>query len=281
MPIAEQLTPDEDLMEQTAMAQAFAKVGIAETAADRAMHLAMMAWGRYQKSSDGSARREYVMDGLRGEMTFALVEAWDRNALGQAIGQLLNKAREEIARQRPKRDAAEAAGGGHVKLGTQLMNAPATTPGVKPADDRGQAERDAQISPAPVVTQFRDAGASRQSDPASPPPTSRLWPPGRSNLTVLADKQAAAAVARVSVELRLSKLDTVFIGDKKIGDCTVGEVKLWAAKRVVDGRNARRDARFANALTANMPDGAVIRHHWQNPTEVDKIYANAEVEHAA
>jgi hypothetical protein len=88
----------------------------------------------------------------------------------------------------------------------------------------------------------------------------------------------AAVLERTAV--KLSRLDTVYIYGKRIGDCTVGEVKAWADQRETEMREAGRDVRFARSLVANLDSGARIRDWWGGPreAEVDEIYNTAEGE---
>ena len=132
------------------------------------------------------------------------------------------------------------------------------------------------IHPENTRSHKPSVGANRPAGTANP----RLLPPVAPNLTVLSDKQAAAMAVRLQVEARLCRLDTVKIDGKPIGDCTVGEVKTWAARRQTEQRAAGRDARFALALVANLPSHAVIRQ-WVKPAEADNSYDRAEAEYAA
>jgi hypothetical protein len=80
----------------------------------------------------------------------------------------------------------------------------------------------------------------------------------------------------------LGVVDIVLIDGKPIGDCSVSEVRAWAARRDADRRAAGRDVQFALNLVANLPAGTVIREHWAPMlNDVDKMYDRAEAEHAA
>lgn len=156
-----------------------------------------------------------------------------------------------------KKDAAKAAGGGHGCCDTQKRSAPAA-----PQDATPQAER--------------------QSEGASTATTSTCLSPPRSNLTALADKQAARARTSAAVQVKLTRLDTVMVDGKPIGDCTVAEVRAWAARREADKRAAGRDAQFALNLVANLQGDVVIRQHWAPMlNDVDQMYDRAEADHAA
>jgi hypothetical protein len=74
----------------------------------------------------------------------------------------------------------------------------------------------------------------------------------------------------------LSKLDTVLVYGRPIGDCTVADVKVWADQREAEGREAIRDVRFARSLIANLAGNERIRDWWKQPEEVDQIYALSE-----
>jgi hypothetical protein len=258
----------------TAMGAALAKADlIPSLPAERLLQLAIDAWGKYPR--DASDRRQYVTDALRIEMTYSLVEQWDRSILGMAVGKLLNTADRTIKSQRPKQDTVQAVGGGQHTLDTQGEGAPATPSrdDVRPQADRRSEPASAALSPmkrmpaapnTPWVAQEKIRTHEQQAA-----------------LKVMSDKQTARMEARFQVETRLNRLDMVKIGDKSIGDCTAGEVRLWAAQRQSDMRSAGRDWRFAMVLTANLSSGAVIRHMWQNVYEIEEIYTRAEAEYAA
>ena len=279
---------------ETAMGAAFAKANlVTPPPAERLMHVAVDAWGKHP--ADTAARRQYVTDALCIEMTYSLIDGWDRSVLGQAIGKLLNDAEKAIKAQRPKQDTAKAVGGGQAHHDTQKVVAPAASfrkpdTGAEPVGG-GHERHDTHQACAPA-TPFRDHArpqAERGSEPASTAPTPIATPPARSNLTILADKQAQLKIladkqqarSLASVAIRLSRLDTVLVAGKPIGDCTVAEVRAWAGDRKKSMLEAGRDMRFALSLVSTLPSGAIIRDYYKNGAEVDAIYARAEAEHAA
>ena len=231
----------------TALAEAFIAAGWREPN-DRLLQIALDAWGKCPGESMGGARRDFVVQRLQGEMTFALLTAWQPQAIPQMVGWLLNQARDAI---RNERDAVQTAGRGHSSVETHIAAAPAPDAG----------------------TSLRGERASEVAKPTASSPSA--------SITTLADKQAARAARSVEVARKLTRLDTVLVYGKPIGDCTVAEVKSWATQRQTEAREAARDARFALALIANLPAGATIRDYWRDGAEVDTIYDRAEAEHAA
>lgn len=269
-------------MSETALAAAFERAGY-KPPADLLMQYAIDAWARYPGPNMGGARRGLVIERLKGDMTFALLSKFMPKAVPEAIGMLLNEAELAIEEQRPAktRDAGKPAGRGQAGNATHHSAAPANPSGVKPADDRGHSGVSTHRSAAPVVTPSRDAGEIRRSEAAISKTNTNTSPPPASNLKALADKQAARAAQRLQAEVRLSRLDTVLIDGRPIGDCTVAEVRTWADTRLSEARSAARDARFAMVLIANLPSNAVIREWWKGPAEVDAIYDAAGAEHAS
>ena len=272
----------------TAMGAALAKANLVPNPpAERLMQVAVDAWKKYQ--ADAAARRQYVTDALCIEMTYSLIYGWDRSVLGQAIGKLLNDAEKAIKAQRPKPDTAKAVGGGQSLGDTHTQSAPAAS-SLKPdtGDEPvggGHGKLDTQSFNAPA-TPFRDHArpqAERGSEPAKSETTPRPAAPARSNLTILADKQAqlkilsdkqaARGAASVALAIRLSRLDTMVINGCKIGDLTPEEANAWAGSR-------ERDIRFIRLLTANLPPNRPIREFIRGD-EADALYQRAEAENAA
>jgi hypothetical protein len=266
-------------MPDTAMAVAFTEAGYTEPE-QRLTRIAIEAWGKWPQQAGAGARRQFVQSKL-DPLTLVLFHEWQPNALIMAIGQLLNRTKQEIADEAFEQNAAKAAGSRPHTFETHTPNAQANPPGEQPADDGGRGNSDAHGLHASVVTPSTDADANRRSGAASvatePTPAS----PPAANLTELADKHATRAAQRLQIEQRLSRLDTVMIDGKPIGDCTVAEVRDWATRRGQDARDATRDARFALSLVANLPSNAVIRDWWKRGEEVDEIYQRAEISHAA
>lgn len=133
---------------------------------------------------------------------------------------------------------------------------------MRPREVGGQKQIDSRSSYAPSRTD-QHAGGHRKLDNQYSHAPSR------------AGQDAVAAVVRRSL------LDTIKINGMPIGDCTVGDVKLWATKRQNDAREATRDVRFALELAANLPSNEIIRDWWKNPAEIEELYRRAEEENAA
>lgn len=273
-------------MPDTALAIAFAEAGYQDPW-DELFAVAVDAWRKYPGEKNGGERRSLVIAFLRPDPAWALITRFLPGARAQLIGQLLNMAAEKIKSQRP-RDAGQPAGGGQFSIVSQERAAPASNAG-QPAGDR-QSTSDAQDQSA--VTPSSDTlgqvkcdpqlrSAESRSEPARGPAKPFAPSPAAPNLTVLADKQRAAAEATVRVLSRLCRLDTVTVDGKPIGDCTVAEVRLWADRRRNDQRAAGRDVRFALSLIgANLGSNEVIRK-WVKPEEADTMYERAEAEYAA
>lgn len=258
-----------------AFAAAFAAAGWV----DPLDKLARDAWAKWSTADGRGARRDYVKAGLTPALTLALLERYRPHVLRQiiveSIAELLAEADIGI------RDAAKAAGGGQGADDTQESVAPATSPGVKPADDRGQYGSDTQRRTAPIVTKSRDAGASSRSAGANPcttptgaaPPAANTKPAAAATLKTLADKHEAAMRATIATSIEMCKLHTEIINGQPVGKVRVDEARAWASKHGVR-------ARWITLLTANMPDHWVIGEHVP-PALADELYARAEAEHAA
>ncbi len=85
-----------------------------------------------------------------------------------------------------------------------------------------------------------------------------------------ASRNAMAAVGKIA---SLSILDTFIVNGQPIGDVTSREAKAWAVSR-------RRDARFVDLLTANLPLDGKIRVY-RRPKDSQKLYEQAEKEEKA
>lgn len=165
-----------------------------------------------------------------------------------------------VATQRLLTEAA-----GHVRQEERVKDmrqSAARTAPMRPQEVGGHRVGDNQLPSAPLRTD-QHAGGQRRFDSQAPNAPSR------------AGQDAVAAVVRRSL------LDTIKINGMPIGDCTVGDVRLWATKRQNDAREASRDVRFALELAANLPSNEIIRDWWKNPAEIDELYRRAEEENAA
>jgi hypothetical protein len=180
---------------------------------------------------------------------------------------------------------AQAGGGGLCRIDTHGSIAPAKpSPVPAQAGGGGHGQIDTHEPHAPAKN-GAEPSAERRSEPASPATTPTVAPPARPSLSVLADRQQAAAQRKLATICRLSKLDEVLVewpGFKKpIGECTVGEVRRWIEIRKGDARAASRDVRFASVLIANLNSNVVLKDQWRNLDEVNRHYAEAEAEYAA
>lgn len=241
-----------------------------ETAEERKFKLAAETWKKHPGPNAGLARKSHIMNALGGEITWSLVQDYDKHTLGLAITHLLNQTE-------PKKSdtGVKPVGGGQKSIGTQNFSAPAT-----PSQDDARPQASRRSEPASSST--TPIGIT----PAAPPAFGQYLEGtaesrAREKLKVMADKQAARNASTVKVMVRLCKLDTVMVNGKPIGDCMVVEVKSWAEVRLSDMRAAGRDARFAMILVANLESNKVIRDHWRDPNEVDEQYAKAEAGYAA
>jgi hypothetical protein len=245
-----------------------ATIGDAISASQNARleRLAFEAWQKWSSPSAGTARRDYVAAGLKLEMTWTLIERFQPQTLTLAVGWLLNREKDRIAAEgkRNQNTSVKLVGGGHNRDDARGLIAPAT-----PSRDAGRPQAGQRSEPA------TGQSAPNVRAPAAPPSTTDA-----KQAKILADKQQARAVVTAQVEIRLSRLDAVLVFAKKIGQCTVAEVREWITIREREVRDAGRDVQFARNLIANLPSNAVIREWWKSGDEVDAIYAKAEADHA-
>lgn len=276
----------------TALKEALLDAGY-ESPQDQLRRFAVEAWAKHPKSL--THRQNYVAAKLRGDRTWILMgeiqDKWAKEAFQyQAIAALLNRIEREIVAQRPLKDVnqKDVSGDQGVKA-IQIKVAPTSysrDTGAEPVGG-GQRVADTQWIDAPATPSRDDAlpVAAHLSAPAttemSPISLLPAAPSKKPDLKMLADKHQARMANAFIVQQKLSKLDTVYIGTKRIGDCTVKEVREWAELRLTDMRAAGRDARFALSLVATLPSNAIIREWWVKPAEVDELYAKAEAENAA
>lgn len=94
---------------------------------------------------------------------------------------------------------------------------------------------------------------------------------------IRADRPARASAARNLVGVnsigqvaKLSMLDLLRVNGRAIGDVTAREARAWAASR-------RRDARFVELLTSNLPEDRPIRE-FRTGKDADALYARAQQE---
>jgi hypothetical protein len=249
---------------------------------ERLIQIAQDAWSRSPGKESSLARHRYVQDRLSGDLTYEMMRKWEPEALRRSINYLL-------ASTEPKENSSVVAflstGGGHEKRDAHYGGAPVTSsPDPAQAGGGGHLRGDTHELIAPANNDASPLVPHR-SEPANTGPTPKTGLPAAPSISILADKQQAAALARLRTMQRLSKLDEVRVEwpgfSKPIGDCTVAEVKRWIEIRQSDARRASRDVRFASVLVANLTSNAVLRDYWRNPAEVEKIYASAEAENAA
>ena len=97
-----------------------------------------------------------------------------------------------------------------------------------------------------------------------------LPPRPASAATAAAPSSAAREAARIAVVTVISKLDTVIVNGRRIGDCTPEEA--LAARRA-----KLRDARFLYLIAANLPPGRPIRD-FITPAEAEDLWQRAQAE---
>lgn len=232
----------------TRMEDAFRAAGIVP-AAERLARLAVAAWAKWPGVNAAGARRDYLREHLKGELTFALLADTRPDVLAQEIGALLNRTAMAIARQRPQRDA-----------------------GATPAGDGGQFTAETQFWPAPVAAPSTES-ARPQVAAGSAAPSESTNP----NYSAAPAPHPSAADARhaakLALRLRLSRLDSFVIDGRPLGDLTAAEARRWAGDR-------RRDARFVDLLCGNMPSDRPIRDY-ANDSIAEHAWQTAESEHAA
>lgn len=102
------------------------------------------------------------------------------------------------------------------------------------------------------------SGATQAADTTPGPP------PQGGGRQAAAPSAADREAARADVVRRLSRLDTVTINKRPIGDCTPEEAYAWADSMV-------GQARFARALAYGLPPGIPIRRSI-TPAEADALF---------
>lgn len=99
-------------------------------------------------------------------------------------------------------------------------------------------------------------------------------------LTDMARKHRDATLASVVHMIRMSRLDTVKIDGRPIGDCSAGDVRKWADQRRVDHLAAGRDWRFAMSLVSGLNSNDIVRDYHKDMNAVDRMYERAQAEYA-
>lgn len=235
---------------------------------EKLQKLAFEAWQKWSASNAGAERRDYVASGLKLDRTYSLIEQFQPQVMTQAIGWLLNREKQRIVDEgkRNQNTGVKLVGGGQIGSDTHDRNAPATPPRDAAPSQTGQRSEPATATATP-----------KREAPAAPPTPDDAK---RARLKILSDKQEARARSMVKTMIQLSKLDTVMVFGKKIGNCTVAEVRDWITAREQERRDAGRDVLFARNLIANLPPYAVVREHWPSADAVDMMYVSAEADNA-
>ena len=212
----------------------------------RAFDLAVQAWARHPAPGLAAERRRFLTDHLCGDMTWAVLEQFSPASLPQMAGWLLNKAANEIRRQRPED----------------------VQPPVRPEDvqqpmwpeelpDHSQVEpqliRVGQGRGCPVPPTIND----KQQKASPVPPT----------IGDLADRQQRAS--RRNVEVQLSLLDEIRLDGRSIGDMTPNEARTWA-------RGQAKHVRFVTLITANLPPDEPIRRYHTDEAEIVRLWELAK-----
>lgn len=230
------------------MSAAFEAVGYKQPH-DRLMAWAVEAWGKYPMAAEAGARRDYICAQLRCDPTWCLGERYGSvRVMTDWVTALLYHAREMIEAQKPKQVPAERSGEGAIGQAIPIVGSP--------------------------LREVVAGGGQDCSEPQSP--RAPAGKPAAVTRAELGRRQQAANARRVAVAVERSRLDSVLIDGRPIGDCTVAEVRAWAESRRATAREAARDVRFALSLTANLPSGERLRDWWRDVQEVDRMYERAE-----
>lgn len=100
-------------------------------------------------------------------------------------------------------------------------------------------------------------------------------PKPKVDIAEMARRQRIAHKSKVEEIVRQSRLETIMVFGKPIGDCSVSEVRLWIDAREREAHEALADVRFAKALVSNLTGNVIIRETWRDMDEVEKLYERA------
>lgn len=225
--------------QNTALGQAFLSAGY-KPSPKEPIQIALEAWAKWSSGTGDEARRNYVVQRLRDDMTWKGIEQWQPTILTQFVRWLLDSAKAIIEAERPKRrDAGHkpAAGGGHYQLDNHLSDAPASQPNTRQSR---------------VGEGLGQCSAENHRIRAQPSPPS------------------TAGMAAASAIVHLSILQTIKIEGRAIGDWGAGEARSWARRTGIN-------VRFVEMLTHSLPDTDKISK-WIKPHEAEVIWKRAQEE---
>jgi hypothetical protein len=222
----------------TSLQQALSDAGY-QTSEGRLREIAMQAL--YAHPRDPYARRRAIMAGIGDSAPLLrllferyVADATDRLVAAVRNDMLINQrtGRAQAETQWPHVRAAALDSGGHARSEAHRHIAPAADAAV---GDRHELEaRKARVPGVGAQTGDRESFEAQS--------------------TVVPGAGARAIAAVTS----LSLLDTFRVNGQALGDVSPAEARLWAEAR---GRQARRDMRFIELITAGLPDGLPIRRY--------------------
>lgn len=237
----------------TALAEALDKAGY-QSPEQRLRDIAVEAWTKWSRKEAGEARRQFVANKLRHELTWTLIELWQPQALIMAVGRLLNSVEKEIAAQRPQ------------EIGGHQCNE--SHGGYASSDDRSHAHDDPQESTSPAVP-LNQGPLRCDAQPRSALGGELANIPAPSTK----DSYAEATESRISYASRLSKLDQFNVNGQKLRYARVSEIRESANSLGVRSI-------FYKHLTANMADHWILGDY-VNDEMAEQMYERAEAEYAS
>jgi hypothetical protein len=184
---------DQPMSEQTSK-QEFKSPAVAETMQDELTQIAIEAWRKYPSGTEAIARRDHVMNFLRDDLTWVMIDRWQPWLLQDATRWLLDGARVLL-----RGGDLNAARIGRVSVVSHERSGPGSKKSARSVareEGAGRKEIDHQC------------GDARPSQPFNPPSTAGM-----------------AARAKVAGQ---SLLESFTISGRPIGDFSAGEAKSWA-----------------------------------------------------
>ena len=258
----------------------------------RAFDLAVQAWARHPAPGLAAERRRFLTDHLCGDMTWAVLEQFSPASLPQMAGRLLNKAANEIRRQRPE-DVQPPVRPEDVQRPVRPMRPEDVQPSVRPMRPKDvQPPVQPEELPMRPMRPMRPEDAQRPMRPEELPDHSQVEPqltnvgqgrgcpvpptindkqqkacPVPPTINDLADRQQRAS--RRNVEVQLSLLDEIRLDGQSIGDMTPNEARTWA-------RGQAKHVRFITLITANLPPDEPIRRYHTDEAEIVRLWELAK-----
>ena len=245
----------------TAMAMALRAAGVTYNP-DRLGDWALDAWAKYPGAVMGGARRDYIVERLRGEATYELVQQFQPALLAQCISQLLARTEREIRDARPVRDTAVTRlGGGHCGGENHRTFAPTA-----PSQNRASAEKPASGAGQKLRENHRNharanipGGHSESGSPIAHAPRA----------------SAAAGLGAAAAAYSRSLLETFKIDGRALGAVTPAEAREWATKGL---RGAQRTHKFILELTLSLPPDDPIGR-WVSPETAQQVFEKTGAAH--